>query len=84
MGWFAGVDRNLTTFLEGDRLAVRPLHRLTVGGALHLTGECVGHPGCVKSVDCVHIVWDKCPSGFFSSCKSKEKLIGTKYEATFP
>ena len=45
MGWFAGVDRNLTTFLEGDRLAVRPLHRFTVGGALHLTGEGVGHPG---------------------------------------
>ena len=42
----------------------------------HVVGlfERVGHPGCVGSVDCVHIVWDKCPAGFLLACKGKEKL----------
>ena len=29
--------------------------------------ERVGLPGCVGSIDCVHLVWDKCPSGFLSA-----------------
>ena len=33
---------------------------------------CLGLPGCVGSVDCVHIPWEKCPAGLLSSCKGKE------------
>ena len=32
----------------------------------------LGLPGCVGSVDCVHIPWDKCPAGLKSSCVGKE------------
>ena len=35
------------------------------------TYESRGFPGCVGSVDCVHLVWDKCPAGALSSCKGK-------------
>ena len=42
----------------------------------HVTGlfERVGLPGCVGSIDCVYLVWNKCPAGFLSACKGKEKL----------
>ena len=42
----------------------------------HVTGlfERVGLPGCVGSIDCVHLVWDKYPAGFLFACKGKEKL----------
>ena len=30
-----------------------------------------GFPGCVGSIDCVHLVWDKCPAGALSACKGK-------------
>ena len=33
----------------------------------------IGLPGCVGSVDCVHLVYDKYPSGYLSQCKFKEK-----------
>jgi len=32
----------------------------------------LGLPGCIGSVDCVHIPWEKCPAGLLSSCKGKE------------
>ena len=32
-----------------------------------------GHPGCIGSVDCVHVVWDKCRSGMQALCTGKEK-----------
>ena len=46
------------------------------GKIRHVTGlyERVGLPGCVGSIDCVHLVWDKCPAGFLSACRGKEKL----------
>jgi len=34
-----------------------------------------GLPGCVGSVDCVHICWDKCPSSLHSTCKGKTKCL---------
>ena len=42
----------------------------------HVLGlyERVGFPGCVGSVDCVHVVWDRCPAGVHSSCKGKDKI----------
>ena len=30
-----------------------------------------GLPGCVGSVDCVHVQWDRCPSGFKGECHGK-------------
>ena len=45
VGWFAGVDRDLPALLVGHLLAVRPLRRLAVVGALHLAGEGVRHLG---------------------------------------
>jgi hypothetical protein len=30
-----------------------------------------GIPGCAGSIDCVHLIWDKCPAGMHSTCKGK-------------
>ena len=30
-----------------------------------------GLPGCVGSIDCVHVQWDRCPSGFKGECVGK-------------
>ena len=40
----------------------------------------MGLPGCVGSVDCVHIGWDKCPSQFFNLYKGKETYPLVLYE----
>lgn len=32
----------------------------------------LGVPGCVGSVDCVHIGWDMCPAGVNADCNGKE------------
>ena len=32
----------------------------------------LGLPGCIGSIDCVHIPWEKCPASLHSSCKGKE------------
>lgn len=32
----------------------------------------LGLPGCAGSVDCVHVIWDKCRAGLKSQCKGKE------------
>ena len=39
----------------------------------HVLGlyERLGHPGCTGSIDCVHVIWDKCPAGLKSACKGK-------------
>ena len=49
----------------------------------HVVGlyERVGLPGCVGSVDCVHLVWDKCPAGYVSQCKGKEKHATLAFQA---
>ena len=31
-----------------------------------------GLPGCVGSIDCTHVQWDRCPSGFKGECKGKD------------
>ena len=33
----------------------------------------LGLPGCLGSIDCVHLVWNNCPVGITSQCKGKEK-----------
>jgi len=35
----------------------------------HVLGlyERLGHPGCAGSIDCVHVIWDKCPAGLKSA-----------------
>jgi hypothetical protein len=40
----------------------------------------MGLPGCVGSVDCVHIGWDKCPTQFFNLYKGKETYPLVLYE----
>jgi hypothetical protein len=32
----------------------------------------VGVPGCIGSIDCVHIGWDMCPAGYQADCIGKE------------
>lgn len=32
----------------------------------------LGVPGCLGSIDCVHVGWDMCPAGFHSDCNGKE------------
>ena len=34
----------------------------------------LGLPGCLGSIDCVHLVWNNCPVGITSQCKGKEKV----------
>ena len=42
-----------------------------------VVGEYIAHslPGCVGSVDCVHIAWDHCPSQYFNLFKGKEGFL---------
>jgi hypothetical protein len=39
-----------------------------------------GLPGCVGSVDCVHIAWDRRPSQYFNMFKGKEGFPSIAYE----
>lgn len=34
--------------------------------------EKVGFPGCLGSIDCVHVPWDCCPAGHRTDCTGKE------------
>ena len=40
----------------------------------------MGLPGCVGSVDCVHVGWDKCPSPYKNMYCGKEKYPSVAYE----
>lgn len=40
----------------------------------------MGLPGCIGSVDCVHVGWDKCPSELFNLYKGKEHFPSVAYE----
>jgi Plant transposon protein len=40
----------------------------------------MGLPGCVGSVDCVHVGWDKCPHQHFNIYKGKESFPSVAYE----
>jgi len=42
----------------------------------------MGFPGCVGSVDCVHVWWDMCAFQLKSACTGKEKLPTLAYEVT--
>jgi hypothetical protein len=39
-----------------------------------------GLPGCVGSMDCVHVGWDKCPSQYHNMCSGKEGFPSIAYE----
>ena len=39
------------------------------------------HPGCIGSVDCVHVIWDKYRSGMQALCTGKEKVPTLVFEA---
>ena len=34
----------------------------------------VGLPGCLGSIDCVHLIWNNCPVVIKSQCQGKEKF----------
>jgi len=40
----------------------------------------MGFPGCVGSVDCTHIYWDKCPVELTNLCKRQDKPPSLSYE----
>ena len=42
----------------------------------HVLGryERVGLPGCIGSIDCVHLIWNNCPVVITAQCKGKEKF----------
>ena len=40
-----------------------------------------GFPGCVGSIDCVHLIWDKCPAGAYSACKGKGSFPTLAFQA---
>ena len=44
--------------------------------ARHVMGlyEKQGLPGCVSSVHCIHVCWDRCPSSMHSTSKGKDKV----------
>lgn len=42
----------------------------------------LGLPGCIGSVDCVHIRWERCPAGVRSIHKGKEGYPTLSYEVT--
>jgi hypothetical protein len=42
--------------------------------------ESMGLPGCIGSIDCVHIQWDKCPVKLHHLCFGKEKYPTLAYE----
>ena len=44
--------------------------------------ERLGFPGCIGSVDCVHIPWDRAPAGLFNVCKGKEGYPTLAWECT--
>jgi hypothetical protein len=33
----------------------------------------IGLPGCIRSIDCVHVFWNKCPAGLLNSCQVGSK-----------
>ena len=38
------------------------------------------HPGCIGSIDCVHVAWDRCKSGMQALCTGKEKVPTLVFE----
>lgn len=39
-----------------------------------------GLPGCVGSIDCVHVCWDCCPASLHSTCKGKDSVPTLAFE----
>jgi hypothetical protein len=42
--------------------------------------ERIGYPGCAGSIDCVHVVWDRCPADMFHSCNGKNGVTTLAFE----
>ena len=49
----------------------------------HVMGlyDLLGLPGCVGSIDCVHVVWDRCRAGLHNVCRGKEDYPSLAFEA---
>ena len=48
----------------------------------HVIGDytATGLPGCIGSVDCIHIAWDRCPTMYKNMFKGKEGFCSIVYE----
>ena len=48
----------------------------------HVVGEYTarGLPGCIGSVDCIHIAWDRCPTMYKNMFKDKKRFCLVAYE----
>ena len=48
----------------------------------HVVGDYTarGLPGCIGSVDCIHIAWDRCPTMYKNMFKGKEEFCSIAYE----
>ena len=55
-------------------------HELLELEAITSAYSAMGLPGCVGSVDCVHIGWDACPTQYTSMYKGKEGYPSIAYE----
>ena len=42
--------------------------------------ERLGLPGCAGSIDCVHLVWDRCPAKWANLCRGKDKVTTIVFE----
>jgi hypothetical protein len=62
-----------------DRFIFMPHEQLALDFVTEVYSS-MGLPGCVGSVDCVHIGWDMCPVQFTSMYKGKEKYPSIAYE----
>jgi hypothetical protein len=40
-----------------------------------------GVPGCIGSIDAIHIAWDMCPTGLLSNCKGEEGYLTLAFQA---
>lgn len=58
-----------------------PQTETEIANAMHVYSE-LGLPGCIGSTDCVHIRWERCPSGERSLHKGKEGYPTLSYEVS--
>jgi Plant transposon protein. len=71
----------MNIFVPGGREAAKDIIKMPhdEDSIAHVTGpyERRGLPGCVGSIDCVHVCWDRCPASIHSVCKGKKDKIPT-------
>jgi hypothetical protein len=64
-----------------DKYCNPPETEVEIANAMEVYTK-LGLPGCIGSADCVHIRWERCPSGNRSFHKGKEGYPTLSYEVT--